>query len=59
MPERGQLPVDHGGHPRIVGVEDHVVDAVVPVHERGLVPGRDVGGQPRQELLHRLDVLGL
>ena len=40
-------------------MEDHVVEAVVAVHQRGLIRGGDVGGQPDEEILHRLDGLGL
>ena len=42
-----------------VGMEDQVVEAVVAVHDRGLVARRDVLRQPRDQLVHRLDLLGL
>ena len=42
-----------------VGMEDQVVEAVVAVHDRRLVARRDGAGQPRDQPVHRLDLLGL
>jgi hypothetical protein len=39
-------------------VIDHVVEAIVAVHQHGLVVLRQVGGQPFEQLVHRLDGLG-
>jgi hypothetical protein len=40
-------------------VIDHVVEAVVAVHQHRLVVGRQVRRQPVEQLVHRLDALGL
>ena len=40
-------------------MEDHVVEAVVAVHDRRLVAGRDARRQPLDQALDRLDRLGL
>ena len=59
MAQRGQLPVEHRQDARLGRMEDHIVQAVVAVHDAGLVLRRDVLRQPFDQLLHRLDLLGL
>src|SRR5215471_18782111 len=56
----GELPIDDGKQARPVGLEDHVIDAVVAVHEaRSPVVGWLVLLEPLDQDLHVLDVLGL
>src|SRR5439155_1219420 len=57
--ERRELPVEHRGDARLARVNDDVAEPEVAVHERGLVPGRDVLGHPRDQALHRVDLLRL
>ena len=55
----GDLPVDDAQHPGLAGMEDHVVEPVVAMHQHRLVIGRQMGGQPVEQTVHRLDLLGL
>src|SRR5690606_15071904 len=55
MAERGELPVEHGEDAGLGRMEDDVVEAVVAMHNGGLVASRDVAGQPGDEVVHRLD----
>ena len=57
--QRGQLPIEHRQDARLGGVEHHVVQPVIAVHDTGLVVGRPVLRQPVDEGLHRRDLLGL
>ena len=59
MAERGELPVEHGRHPRLRRMHDEVARAEVAVDERGGVVARQVRGQPLDQPLHRLEPLGL
>jgi len=59
VPQRGQLPVQHGGHLGPFGVEHQVFDAVVAVREADVAflvgASRNVRRQPFGQTLHRLD----
>ena len=59
MAERRELPVEHREDARLGRMEDHVVDAIVAVHDRGLVARRHVRRQPLDQVVHRVDGLGL
>src|SRR3546814_6848146 len=60
MAERGKLPVEDGEHPRLAGMEDHVVAAKVAVDDPDIVLARrDVVRQPLDQRVHRGDTPGL
>ena len=55
----GQFPIQNGGDFGLVLVEQHVVDAVIAMHQRALaILGGDVGIQPSNQFFHRRDVIG-
>ena len=56
--ERRQLPVEHREDARLGGVEDHVVEPVVAVHDARLALGR-VGAAASRSGVGGLDALGL
>ena len=59
MAERRQLPVQDRDHSGLGWMDDHVVELVVAVHDRGRFVVRQVGGQPLHEPVHGRDLLGL
>ena len=52
MPECRQFPIENCDHPRFGRVHDHVVHAVVAVHQRSFVVPRHIGGQPSIQAIH-------
>jgi hypothetical protein len=54
-----QLPVQHRHHPGLGGVQDHVVQAIVAMDDRGHVVGRTGGRQEGDQPVHVLDRTGL
>ena len=57
--ERRQLPVEHGEEARRIGVENHVVDPPVAVHQRdSTVVDGDIPAEPVDEPLHVVDRCG-
>jgi hypothetical protein len=54
-----QLPVQHRHHARLGGVQDHVVQAIVAMDDRGDVVGRAAGRQELDQPVHVLDRAGL
>ena len=60
MAQRRELPVEDGEETGRAGVEDHVVDAPVAMHQRdATVVGRDMRPEPGDETLHVLDPVRL
>ena len=59
VPEGGQLPVEHGEHPRLCRMHDDIAQAEIAVDDRGLIVGGNVLGQPDEQMFHGLDALGL
>ena len=59
--ERRQLPVEHREDARLGGVEDHVVEPVVAVHDARLArrAARGTARQPVDQRVGGLDALGL
>ena len=58
MTECRQLPIEHSDDLRLARVKDHVVEAEVAMHDPRLVVGGHVLGQPGDEAIHGVDVLG-
>ena len=58
MTECGELPIEHGEHARLGRMEDHVVDAIVAMDDRGLVACRHMPRQPSDQRVHRGDPVG-
>jgi len=57
--ERRQLPVQHRLHPRLGGMEDHVVEAVVAMDDRNALLLRNGFRQPLRQLFEFGNVLRL
>ena len=59
MSQRRQFPVDDRHDARLGGMEDQILDAIVAVHDRDLVTGRNVSRQPLHQAIHRRNLVGL
>ena len=57
--QRAEFPVQHRDHFRLGRMQHHIVEAIVAMHDRGLVARRDVLRQPFDQLFHLRNVLGL
>ena len=53
MAERRKLPIEHGQKLRARGVENHVVDAPIAMHQRdAAVVGGNIGAKPGDQRVH-------
>ena len=57
MAERRQFPIEHGQHFGLVGMQHHIVQSEIAMHNRiGIIIG-NIARQPVDQLVHRVDAL--
>src|SRR5208282_2120355 len=59
MPERRELPVEHGDDARLSRMEDDILDTIIAVRDRRLIRRRNVAPEPFDEAVHLGDLVYL